>query len=209
MISPPDLLCFESMAEILVSLESARVGQPQTKIKSLKQNSLCFSRESHKRPQRGDSNMKYQGYQIYFLKPSASSASQTVFDLPFVPFHVVAQRVSIEERKNEKVFFCATRMQSVFLTEFWMHNYGKTPDQKQLKWLSEMTHLDQEGVLRWFAYRNSKSYRQRAMVQENVKTNKLRQWILAWSQQSPYEDSDGDSDDDDENVGLSQKKPLQ
>ena len=134
--------------------------------------------------------MKYQSYQIYFLKPSASASSQTVFDLPFVPFHVAAQKVSIEERKNGKVFFCATRMQSVFLTEFWMHNYGKTPDPKQLKWLSEMTQLDQEGVLRWFAYRNSKSYRQRVMVQENVKNNKLRQWILAWSHQTYANDND-------------------
>ncbi len=195
-MTSPDLLCFESMAEILVSLESARVGRrlhhPQTKIKSLKQNSLCFSGESHKRPQRGHSNMKYQGYQIYFLKPSASAAaSQTVFDLPFIPFHVAAQRVSVEQRKNEKGFFSATRMQSVFLTEFWMHNYGKTPDPKQLKWLSEMTRLDQEGVLRWFAYRNSKSYRQRAMVQENIKNNKLRQWILAWSHPT-YEDGNDD-----------------
>ena len=195
MISP-DLLCFESMAEILVSLESARVGQPQTKIKSLKQNSLCFSRESHKRTQRGHSNMKYQGYQIYFLKPSASS--QTVFDLPFVPFHVAAQKISAEERKNEKVFFCATLMQSVFLTEFWKHNYGKTPDPKQLKWLSEMSQLDQEGVLRWFAYRNSRSYRQRVMVQENVKNNKLRQWILSWSHPT-YE---GDDEDNEENMKV-------
>ena len=179
------LSCSESMADILLSLETPRLDHHHhLKTKSLKQNEFCFKREHHKRKQRYDNNMQYCSYQICFSK---TFPSETVFDLPFIPFHVAAQKLSVEQRKNQKVFFCVTRMQSVFLTEFWKHNYGKTPDPKQLKWLSEMTQLDQEGVLRWFAYRNSKSYQQRAMVQENVRNNKLGQWILAWSQQNQYD----------------------
>lgn len=168
-----DLKCPESIANIMLSLATPRLLPTEKKAKSEKIE-FRFRRQTHKKPRDGDATMYYRRYQI-------CGGGQQFANVPFKPFYIVAQELRVAERiKDEKVFFGATLMQSVILTDFWKRNYGQTPTQAQIEWLCTMTQMDQDGIRRWFAYRNSESYRRR-IVAGNRNTN-LKQWSLAQNQ---------------------------
>lgn len=164
-----DLKCPESIANIMLSLATPRLLANEKKAKSEKIE-FRFRRQTHKKPISGNATMHYRRYQI--------CGGQHFTNVPFKPFHIAAQELQVAERlKDEKVFFGASFMQRVILTDFWRRNYNQTPTQTQIKWLCAMTQMDQDEVRRWFAYRNSESYRRRMLA--NRRNVYLKQWSLS------------------------------
>ena len=166
------LKCPDSIANIMLSLATPRLSPNEKKAKSEK-IVFRFRGQMHKREQDEDTSMHYRRYQI--------SGGKHFTNVPFKPFHIAAQELQVTERlKDEKVFLGVSLMQRVVLTDFWKRNYGQAPSQIQIKLLCTMTQMDQEEVRRWFAYRNSESYRRRMMAsRRNVYLN---QWSLVQNQ---------------------------
>ncbi len=168
------LKCPESIANIMLSLATPRLLANEKKAKSEKIE-FGFRRQTHKRKRDGNASMHYRSYRI--------SGGQHFTNVPFKPFYLAAQELQVAERlKDEKVFSGVSLMQRVILTDFWRRNYGQTPTQAQIKRLCTTTQMDQDGVRRWFAYRNSESYRRRMITMRQ--RARFNQWTLAqnrWS----------------------------
>jgi len=169
MTSSAGLKCPESIANIMLSLETPRLLPNEKKAKSEKIQ-FRFRGQTHKKPRDGNASMHYRRYRI--------SGGQHFTNVPFKPFYIAAQELQVAERlKDEKVFFGVSLMQRVILTDFWRRNYGQTPTQAQIERLCTTTQMDQDEVRRWFAYRNSESYRRRMMASH--RNIYLNQWSLA------------------------------
>ena len=171
-----DLKCPESIANLMLSLATPRLLPNEKKAKSEKFY-FRFRGQMHKRESDEDTSMHYRRYQI--------CGGNHFSNVPFKPFYIAAQELQVAERlKDEQVFFSVNLMQCVVLTDFWKRNYGQTPTQAQIKLLCAMTQMNQEEVRRWFAYRNSESYRRRMLAsRRNVY---LKQWNLTQNQWNKF-----------------------